>query len=120
MNRRQRISERQYILLTVGLLIVAGLVRLASYRVGYVLFYLALVPFLLHRIRHHVLHRKKSTKVDAYRRITLYLMLFSLLLNLLGFQRGDFLLLLLLGADYLILSYHGDAEPDGPSDAVRK
>ncbi|MBQ9469475.1 MAG: hypothetical protein IJU72_00820 [Bacteroidales bacterium] len=114
--RTKRISERQLILLTVGLLIVAGLVRLASYRVGSVLFYLALVPFLLHRIRHHVLGRKKPSKADAYRRITLCLMLFSLLLNLLGFQRGDFLLLLLLGADYLILSYHGGGPTDGLDD----
>lgn len=111
MNKKRRISEHRYILLTVGLLIVAGAIRLAYYKVGFVLFYLALVPFIVHRVKHYIVNRKRLSKADGHRKITLYLMLFTLLLNALRFQRADFLLLMLLGIDYLIISYHDDSTP---------
>ncbi|MBR7067087.1 MAG: hypothetical protein IKI28_02075 [Bacteroidales bacterium] len=115
MAKKKRISERRFILLTVGLLIVAGVVRLAYYKAGYMLFYLALVPFIAHRIKHYIVNRKRLSKADGYRKITLFLMLFCLLLNLTKFQRTDFLLLLLLGIDYLILAYHGTPTNQTPT-----
>ena len=99
----------------MGLLIVAGVVRLAYYKAGYMLFYLALVPFIAHRIKHYIVNRKRLNKADGYRKITLFLMLFCLLLNLTKFQRTDFLLLLLLGIDYLILAYHGTPTNQTPT-----
>lgn len=98
-----RLSERKLILLTVGLLIVAGLVRLGFYRLGGWLFYLAFVPFVLHRFRYYYINWNNLQKVDRYRLYTLGFILLNIILNLLGFQDVEFVLLFVLAIDYLIV-----------------
>jgi hypothetical protein len=98
-----RISERKLILFTVGLLIVAGLVRLGFYKVGVWLFYLAFVPMILHRLSFYIRNRQKLHKADRYRRFTLGFIVATIILNLLGFQDVEFVLLIVLAIDYLIV-----------------
>ncbi|MGD9978761.1 MAG: hypothetical protein AB7S54_12605 [Bacteroidales bacterium] len=100
---RRRISERKLILFTVGLLIVAGIVRLISYKVGVVFFYLSFVPFIYHRVSIYLKYRKSLTAIDRYRRITLILMLVTIAMNLIGWQDIEFFLLFILAVDYLII-----------------
>ncbi len=98
-----RISERKLILFTVGLLIVAGIVRLGFYKVGVWLFYLAFVPIILYRLRFYIRNVKNLHKVDRYRRFTLGFIIATIILNLLGFQDVEFVLLFVLAIDYLIV-----------------
>lgn len=103
MAKREK-KEPRLIFLTVILLIVAGLIRLMSYKVGYVLFYLAFLPYLFCRIRFYIKKGRTLTKLDVYRRSILILMVFTIVMNFIGFQNIEFLLILLLGVDYLLLS----------------
>jgi len=99
-----RVSERKLILFTVGLLIIAGLVRLGFYRFGKILFYLSFAPLVFHRVRVYVSSKKvELAKVDKQRRFTLAFIIGTITLNLLGFQDVEFVLLLLLAIDYLIV-----------------
>ncbi len=99
----RKFSERKLILFTVGLLIFAGIVRLMSYRIGVVFFYLAFVPFLYHRIKFYYRNRVNLTQVDRYRKITLIVMLGTICLNIIGLQDIEFFLLFILAIDYLII-----------------
>lgn len=98
-----RISERKVILFTVGLLLLAGIVRLVFFRMGVWLFYLAFVPIVLHRVRFYFINRNNLQRVDRYRRFTLGFILLTIILNLLGFQDVEFVLLFVLAIDYLIV-----------------
>lgn len=100
----KRFSERKLILFTVVLMIAAGLIRLASYKVGVVLFYLSFLPFVIYRLRFYRNHRGKLTKVDRRRRVTLTLLLLMILLNLVGWQNVEFILLIILAVDYMLIS----------------
>lgn len=99
----RKISERKLILLTVGLLIITGIVRLISYRVGVILFYLSFAPFVYHRIVFYFKNKGNLADVDKYRRITLILMLFTIGMNIIGWQDIEFILLFILAIDYLII-----------------
>ncbi|BDX39566.1 hypothetical protein CYCD_29210 [Tenuifilaceae bacterium CYCD] len=99
----RKFSERKLILFTVGLLIFAGIVRLISYRIGVVFFYLAFGPFLYHRIKFYYRNRVNLTQVDKYRKITLIVMLVTICLNIIGLQDIEFFLLFILAIDYLII-----------------
>jgi hypothetical protein len=99
----KKFSERKLILFTVGLLIFAGLVRLVNYRVGLVFFYLAFVPFVYHRAMFYLRNRKNLSNVDKYRRITLIVMLATIVMNIIGLQDIEFFLLFILAIDYLII-----------------
>ncbi|MCB8964121.1 MAG: hypothetical protein H6536_03650 [Bacteroidales bacterium] len=99
----KRFSERKLVLFTVGLLIVAGIIRLISYRVGVVFFYLAFVPFLYHRLMFYIKHKGELTSIDRYRRVTLIAMLATIGLNIIGLQDIEFFLLFMLAIDYLII-----------------
>lgn len=100
----KKISERKLIFLTVILLVIAGLIRLISYRAGYALFYLAFIPYFYLRLKFYIKRRKNLSKLDVFRRTILILMVFTILMNMLGMQNIEFLLLLLLAIDYLLLS----------------
>jgi len=98
-----RISERKLILFTVGLLLVAGLIRLVFYKLGVWMFYLAFVPIVVYRLIFYILNWKNLGKVDRNRRYTLGIIIVTIILNLLGFQDVEFVLLFVLGIDYLIV-----------------
>jgi hypothetical protein len=98
-----RISERKLILFTVGLLIVAGIVRLGFYKLGVWLFYLAFAPIVLYRLRFYIRNNKNLQKVDRNRLYTLGVIIATIILNLLGFQDVEFVLLFVLAVDYLIV-----------------
>ncbi|HPX06824.1 MAG TPA: hypothetical protein PLC17_12870 [Tenuifilaceae bacterium] len=100
----QKISERKVLLYTILFLVFAGLVRLANYRVGIVLFYLGFVPFLFYRINYYLTHRSKpKEKVDKYRLYLLVGLVITIVLNILGWQEADFFLLFLLMVDFLLV-----------------
>lgn len=101
-----KISERKLILLTVGCLVIAGLVRLANYMVGTVFFYLAFCPYIYHRLKFYIINRRGISKLDVNRRTILIIMVFIIVMNAIGLQNIEFLLLLLLGLDFLLLSNH--------------
>lgn len=100
----KRISERKVIIFTTCLVIFAGLVRLLSYAIGIILFYLAFLPFILYRINYYYkLQGKSKTQDDKYRLITLVLLIITIVLNLLGIQDVEFFLLFLLMIDFLLV-----------------
>lgn len=100
----KKISERKVIIFTTCLVIFAGLVRLLSYAIGIVLFYLAFLPFILYRINYyHKLQGKSKTQDDKYRLIILALLIITIVLNLLGIQDVEFFLLFLLMIDFLLV-----------------
>ncbi|MGE0078247.1 MAG: hypothetical protein AB7S48_10345 [Bacteroidales bacterium] len=99
----RKVSERKLILLTVGFLIIAGIIRLISYRVGAVFFYLAFVPFVFHRVTFYIKNKSVLSNVDKYRKYTLILMLFTIGMNIIGWQDIEFFLLFILAIDYLII-----------------
>jgi len=100
----KRFSERKLILFTVVLMIAAGLVRLVSYKVGVVLFYLSFLPFIIHRLNFYHNHRGKLTDVDRRRRVTLALLLLMMLLNMVGWQNVEFILIIILAVDYMLIN----------------
>jgi hypothetical protein len=100
----KRFSERKLILFTVVLMIAAGLIRLLSYKVGVVLFYLSFLPFIVHRLMFYRNHRGKLADVDKRRRVTLALLLLMMLLNMVGWQNVEFILLIILAVDYMLIS----------------
>ncbi len=99
----KKFSERKLILFTVGLLIVAGLIRLINYKVGLVFFYLAFIPFVYHRVRFYLRNKTNLSNVDKYRKITLIIMLVTIVMNIIGLQDIEFFLLFILAIDYLII-----------------
>lgn len=100
----KRISERKLILFTVALLIVSGIARLISYKVGVWLFYLSFLPIVLHRVNFYLRNHKNLLYVDSIRRYTLGILLGMVVLNFIGFQNVEFVLLLILAIDYIIVA----------------
>jgi len=100
----RKISERKLVLFTVLLLIVAGIVRLISFKVGIVLFYLSFLPLLGHRTIYYVTNRKALKRVDRFRIFIYILMVLTITLNFIGWQNIEFILLFLLAIDYLIIT----------------
>jgi hypothetical protein len=99
-----KISERKVLIYTAILIVFAGLVRILKYSVGFVLFYLAFLPFIIYRINYYFkLKGKPKSQTDKYRLIILVTMIISILLNLVGIQDVDFLLLFLLMIDFLLV-----------------
>jgi len=100
----KKISERKVIIFTTGLIVFAGLVKLLSYSMGIILFYLAFLPYTIYRINYYYKLRGKSkTQIDSYRLIILISMIITIILNLLGIQDVEFLLLFLLMIDFLLV-----------------
>lgn len=101
----KRYSERNVIIFTASLILFSGLVRLFSYKVGLILFYISFIPYLIYRIT----KIKKRWKIswdsaEKYRFAVLVVMLVTLLLNIAGWQEADFFLLFLLMIDFLLVS----------------
>lgn len=100
----KKVSERKILIYTTGLIVFAGLIRIVKYPIGIVLFYLAFLPFIIYRINYYYkLKGKQKTQVDKYRLITLVSIILTILLNLIGIQDVEFLLLFLLMVDFLIV-----------------
>ncbi|MHC1704541.1 MAG: hypothetical protein AB9846_11585 [Tenuifilaceae bacterium] len=100
----KRISERKVIITTAGFIVLSGLVRLISFKVGYILFYLVFIPFIIYRVHYYYVNRsKESLPVDKYRLIVLVSMIVTILLNILGIQDVEFFLLFLLMIDFLLV-----------------
>jgi len=98
------ISERKVILYTAALIVFAGLVKMLNYKIGFVLFYLAFLPFIVYRIRYYQkLQGKPKPQFDKYRLIILFTIIITILLNLIGIQDVDFFLLFLLMIDFLLV-----------------
>lgn len=105
MPGKKRISERKIIILTGGLLIFAGLVRLANYSVGIVLFYLSFIPYYVVRIKN--IRNSMGTEtppVERYRVLILVAMFITICLNIIGWQEANFLLIFFLMLDYILLT----------------
>jgi len=100
----KKISERKVIIFTTGLIIFSGLVRLISYAVGIVLFYIAFLPYIVYRFNfYNQLRGKPKTQLDSYRLIIFVSMILTILLNLIGIQDVEFFLLFLLMVDFLLV-----------------
>jgi hypothetical protein len=98
------ISERKVIIYTTALIVFAGLVRMLNYSVGFVLFYLAFLPFIIYRISYYYkLQGKPKHQLDKYRLIILVIIIITILLNLIGIQDVEFFLLFLLMIDFLLV-----------------
>jgi hypothetical protein len=99
-----KVSERKIILFTAGLVVFAGIVRLMSYNVGSVFFYLAFAPFIVYRsISTYKQWESKKSSLDGYRILILILILVTITLNIAGWQEADFFLIFLLMIDYLLV-----------------
>jgi len=100
----KKISERKVIIFTTGFIIFSGLVRLISYAVGIVLFYIAFLPYIVYRFNFYKqLRGKPKTQLDNYRLIIFVSMIVTILLNLIGIQDVEFFLLFLLMIDFLLV-----------------
>ncbi|QKG80208.1 hypothetical protein [Tenuifilum thalassicum] len=100
---KNKFSERKLILFTLGIIILSGIVRLISYSVGVWMFYLSFSPFIFYRLIYYLRNRGKLSKSDKYRRYTMMVIMLTIVLKVLGFQDGEFILLFVLGIDYLII-----------------
>ena len=101
---KKRISERKVILFTAAFLILSGLFRLFAYSFGVFLFYFAFAPYLLFRLVTIIRRRKEESDSTAfYRIIVLFVMIASIVLNIVGWQEADFFLIFLLMVDYLLM-----------------
>jgi len=100
----RKISERKVIIATAGFIVFSGLVRLVSFKVGYILFYFVFIPFIIYRVNYYYGNRNtESLPVDKYRLIVLISMIITILLNILGIQDVEFFLLFLLMIDFLLV-----------------
>ena len=98
------VSERKILVYTSALIVFAGLVRILKYSVGFFLFYLAFLPFIIYRVSYYFkLKGKPKTQHDSYRLIILVTIIITILLNLIGIQDVEFFLLFLLMIDFLLV-----------------
>jgi tellurite resistance protein TehA-like permease len=100
----KRISERKVIIFTTSLVVISGLIKLLSYKIGIVLFYLAFSLFIIYRLNFYFkLRGKEKSQNDRYRFIVLIAMIATIILNILGIQDVEFFLLFLLMVDFLLV-----------------
>lgn len=100
----KKISERKVIIFTTSLVVISGLIKLLSYKIGIVLFYLAFALFIIYRLNFYFkLRGKEKTQNDRYRLIVLIAMIATIILNILGIQDVEFFLLFLLMIDFLLV-----------------
>lgn len=100
----KKISERKVLIFTAILIVFTGLVRVFNYPVGFVLFYIAFLPYILYRSNYYYqLKGKTKGQVDKYRFIILITIVITILLNLFGIQDVEFILLFLLMIDFLLV-----------------
>lgn len=100
----RKISERKVLIFTGAFILIAGLIRLVKYPLGFVLFYLAFLPYILYRLNYYKkLRGKDKSQTDGYRLIILITMIASIILNLLGLQDVEFFLVFLLMIDFLLV-----------------
>lgn len=101
---KTKISERKIILYTVGLVVIAGIIKYFAYSTGTVLFYLAFAPFLVYRLISIVKNRSENrTPLQLYRGIVMSIIIITIVLNVAGWQEADFFLFFLLMVDYLLV-----------------
>ena len=99
-----RVSERKVIIFTAVLIILAGLVKLISYKVGIVLFYLPFLAFITYRTYYYFkLRGKQKTQLERYRLMVIVSMIITIILNIVGIQDVEFFLLVLLMIDFLMV-----------------
>jgi len=100
----KKISERKVLIFTTVLIVFTGLVRIFNYPVGFVLFYLAFLPYIIYRTKYYYRLRGKSKmQIDRYRLIILTTIIITILLNLIGIQDVEFFLIFLLMIDFLLV-----------------
>ncbi len=100
----KKISERKVLIFTTALIIFTGLIRIFNYPLGFVLFYLAFLPYIIYRFKYYYKRRGKSKEqIDSYRFIILVTIIITILLNLIGIQDVEFFLLFLLMIDFLLV-----------------
>ncbi len=99
---KKKISERKVLLYTGGMVLFAGVIKMISYSVGSVLFYLAFAPFLVYRL-FFIANKRNRSQLDSYRLLILITMIVTLVLNVAGWQEADFFLIFLLMVDYLLV-----------------
>ena len=100
----KKVSERKVLIFTIALIVFTGLVRIFNYPLGFVLFYLAFLPYILYRLKYHYrLKGKPKSQIDRYRFIILVTIIITILLNLIGIQDVEFFLLFLLMIDFLLV-----------------
>jgi len=100
----KKISERKVLIFTMALIIFTGLVRIFNYPVGFVLFYLAFLPYIIYRLQYYYkLKGISKIKIDRYRLIILITIIITIVLNLIGVQDVEFFLLFLLMIDFLLV-----------------
>ena len=98
------ISERKVLIYTTALIVFAGLVRMLKYSVGFVLFYIAFLPYIIYRTNYYYqLKGQSKSQLDKYRLIILVTIIITILLNLIGIQDVEFFLLFLLMIDFLLV-----------------
>lgn len=101
---KRKISERKVLIFTALLILVAGLVRVVKYPLGFVLFYLAFLPYIFYRLNYYKnLKGQPKSQIDNYRFIILITIIVSIILNLIGLQDVEFFLLFLLMIDFLLV-----------------
>ncbi|HCT31040.1 MAG TPA: hypothetical protein DIW31_09975 [Bacteroidales bacterium] len=100
----RKISERKVLIFTTALIVIAGLIRVVKYPLGFVLFYLAFLPYVLYRLNYYKnLRGKAKQQIDGYRFVILITIIVSIILNLIGLQDVEFFLLFLLMIDFLLV-----------------
>lgn len=105
----KKISERKVLIFTAALIVFTGLVRILNYPVGFVLFYLAFLPYIVYRIKYYYrLKGKDKAQIDRYRLIILVTIIITILLNLIGIQDVEFFLIFLLMIDFLLVINKND------------
>lgn len=101
---KRKISERKVLIFTAALILIAGLIRVVKYPLGFVLFYLAFLPYILYRLNYYKnLKGQQKSQVDNYRLVILITIIVSIILNLIGLQDVEFFLLFLLMIDFLLV-----------------
>lgn len=100
----KKVSERKVLIFTIVLIVFTGLVRIFNYPLGFVLFYLAFLPYIIYRLKYyHRLKGKQKEQIDKYRFIILVTIIITILLNLIGIQDVEFFLLFLIMIDFLLV-----------------
>ena len=97
-------SDKQLIYLTVGLVILGGLIRLFNYKISTYVLNVAFIPYLLIWGAYYVTHRKgKWSRVHKQRFVLLLVLFVLILLNSFTMFKTEFLMVFILLIDYLLV-----------------